>query len=102
MGVVFRPPWTARRIFFTHGSPLGSRRRRANVSEVQFQAALRDADATGNWSEVITLYIEAAQGEAEAFYLTHAYIHALEAKDPRAPDLKQRLVALGSDVDDTA
>lgn len=72
------------------------------MSTDRFQAALRDGQETGDWSEVITLYIEAARDDAEAFYLTHAYIHALEANDPRAPDLKQRLVALGSDVEDTA
>lgn len=46
------------------------------------------------------MYIEAARGEAEAFYLTHAYVHALESKDPRALELKRRLVALGSDIED--
>lgn len=65
-----------------------------------FEAAVRSAEISGDWSTVITQYVDAAQGEAEAFYLTHAYIHALEAKDPRAPVLKARLVDLGSDVPD--
>ncbi len=47
------------------------------------------------------MYIDAAVGEAEAFNLTHAYIHALEASDPRSGPLKQRLIALGAEVPDT-
>lgn len=43
------------------------------------------------------MYVEVAEGESEAFYLTHAYIHALEMGDDRAPMLKKRLVALKAD-----
>lgn len=47
--------------------------------------------------------MEAAEAEATrqgaAFYLTHAYVHALEANDPRAAALKQRLIALGAEVE---
>ncbi|ABD54805.1 hypothetical protein [Jannaschia sp. CCS1] len=70
----------------------------------RFEAALRTARGTGDWSDVIALYLKAAEAEGDpqgtAFYLTHAYIHALEAGDPRVPSLKTRLVALGADVPD--
>lgn len=72
------------------------------MAEDRFEAALRDAEFTGDWSAVISLYIEAATGEAEAFNLTHAYIHALEAGDARAPALKARLVALRAEIEDQA
>ncbi len=63
------------------------------------QAAIHRAEETGEWADVITSYIGAAHAGSpgEAFYLTHAYIHALEANDPRAPDLKTRLIALGAE-----
>lgn len=64
----------------------------------RFEEAVQRATWTGDWSEVITSYMAAAEGAAEAFYLTHAYVHALEAADPRAPALKAQLVALGADV----
>lgn len=70
------------------------------MSEDRFDAALGDAQQTGDWSAVISLYIGAALAEAKAFNLTHAYIHALEVNDPRAPGLKARLVALGSEIDE--
>ncbi|QXT38693.1 hypothetical protein [Gymnodinialimonas ceratoperidinii] len=69
----------------------------------RFDTALRRARETGDWSEVIALYVAAADAETEAqgaaFYLTHAYVHALEAGDPRAASLKTRLIALGAEVD---
>lgn len=74
------------------------------MAQARFEATLRGAQATGDWSAVISMYIEAAEGDAErdaeAFYLTHAYVHALEAGDARAMGLKARLVALGSDRED--
>lgn len=63
-------------------------------------AALLAAHAAGDRGSLIALYAQASDastGVASAFYLTHAYIFALEAGDPRAPDLKARLVALGAD-----
>ncbi|UWQ97491.1 hypothetical protein K3728_08240 [Rhodobacteraceae bacterium M385] len=58
---------------------------------------------TGDWAQVITLYMQAADAEATqqgaAFYLTHAYVHALEAGDPVADTLKQRLIALGAEIE---
>lgn len=63
-------------------------------------AALHHARQSGDWSGVISAYIGAARGESEAFYLTHAYIHALEAGDARAPGLRKRLVTLRAEVED--
>lgn len=74
------------------------------MADNRFEAALRDARQTGDWSTVISMYVEAAEGHgegnSEAFYLTHAYIHALEAGDVRADHLKARLVTLGAEVQD--
>lgn len=70
------------------------------MAQDRFEAALHGARQSGDWSAVISLYMGAAQGEGEAFYLTHAYVHALEACDARAATLKARLVALGAEVPD--
>nr|WP_284266741.1 hypothetical protein [Roseicyclus sp. Amp-Y-6] len=61
------------------------------------------AHAKADRPALIGLYAEAAEtatGTAAAFYLTHAFVFALEAGDARAPVLKARLVALGADVPD--
>ena len=66
-------------------------------------AALLAAHAKGDHAALIGLYAEAAEaatGAAAAFYLTHAFVFALEAGDARAPVLKARLVAIGADVPD--
>ena len=46
-----------------------------------------------------TLYSEAAEAaedlEARCFYLTHAYVFALEIGDDRAKELRARLVGYG-------
>jgi hypothetical protein len=64
-------------------------------------AALIEAHARGDRAGLIALYAEAADTagdtRARAFYLTHAYVFALEAGDPRAAALKARLVAEGAD-----
>lgn len=74
------------------------------MAKDRFDVALRMARATGDWSGVIDLYMKAAEAEdapqGQAFYLTHAYVHALEAGDPRARDVKARLVALGAEIPD--
>lgn len=48
---------------------------------------------------LVTLYTQAADAadniDAACFYLTHAYIFALERGDPAAPALYQRLKANG-------
>jgi hypothetical protein len=51
---------------------------------------------------LIALYEEAAAQAREAtqrgFFLTHAYVHALEAGDPRAETLRDRLRAMGREA----
>jgi len=51
---------------------------------------------------LIKLYAEAADGandlDASCFYLTHAYVFALEAGAPHAKDLHARLVKHGREA----
>lgn len=64
-------------------------------------AALLTAHAADDRPALIRLYAKAADmsdGTAAAFYLTHAYVFALEAGDPRAAGLHARLVAIGADL----
>jgi hypothetical protein len=68
-------------------------------------AALLAAHAADDRCALIGLYADAAEVAADtaaAFYLTHAFVFALEAGDPRATALKARLVALGADLPDAA
>lgn len=57
------------------------------------------AHARGDRAALVTLYSQAAQDAAEDsaryFYLTHAYVYALEAGHPQAPVLRAQLVAAG-------
>ncbi len=66
-------------------------------------ARLLAAHAAGDWSALVTLYTEAADTapdpDAAAFYLTHAYVFALELAHPAAPALRARLVAAGRERD---
>ena len=61
--------------------------------------ALRAAHLAGDGAALVGLYCRAAERVAErsarAFYLTHAYVFALETGDPRAADLRSRLRAMG-------
>ena len=63
------------------------------------QARLLAAHETGNTSALVSLYTEAAEAavseDAAGFYLTHAYIYALELGHPAASALRQRLVQMG-------
>ncbi len=65
---------------------------------------LTKAHAVGDTSALAALYEEAADTapdeDAAAFFLTHAYVHALEAPLPCAARLKHRLVSLGREVPD--
>ncbi|MBY6200498.1 hypothetical protein KUV65_03920 [Maritalea mobilis] len=64
-------------------------------------AALLTAHAMKDRDALIRLYAEAAEisdGTAAAFYLTHAFVFALEAGDPRAPVLRAKLVEIGADI----
>ncbi len=69
----------------------------------------RDLDArmiaaheAGDTGALIRLYTQAANEanalDAECFYLTHAYIFALEAGAPEAPILRARLKAHGREA----
>jgi hypothetical protein len=69
-------------------------------------AALHVAHAARDTDRLVTLYEAAADGpasgataaDAAPFYLTHAYVFALEAGDPRAARLRARLVAMGREA----
>jgi len=62
------------------------------------------AHAADDRAALIALYTEASvaaeQPVARNFYLTHAYVFALEAGLPMAADLRARLVAYGSETPD--
>lgn len=65
--------------------------------------ALLAAHAAGDRSELVALYTTAADQanavEATSFYLTHAYVFALEAGMAEASRLKARLVAMGRETE---
>jgi len=77
------------------GSPAKPRGRGA----VSLDAELLAAQTAGDVEALITLYTraseEAVQDAARGFYLTHAYVFALEAGDARAEALAQELRAQG-------
>ena len=75
----------------------GSRRELAALD-----AKLIAAHAAGDGGSLVALYAEAADRaeatgdmDAACFYLTHAYVFALEAGDPAADALHRRLRAHG-------
>lgn len=63
------------------------------------EARLLAAHDRGDQPALVALYVEAADQarsqQAGYFYLTHAYIHALELGHAAAPALRARLVAAG-------
>ena len=65
-------------------------------------AALLAAHAAGDRAALIRLYAQAADAandaDAASFYLTHAYVFALEAGAPEAAALHARLKAEGRDA----
>ena len=65
--------------------------------ESRLEAALR----AGNRTALIGLYEEAAAQAQDdlhrSFFLTHAYVHALEAGDERAAGFKAQLMQMGSE-----
>ena len=62
-------------------------------------ARLLAAHAADDHRALVTLYTEAADeaahDTARGFYLTHAFVFALELHDPRADTLRARLSAMG-------
>jgi len=69
------------------------------TTQPSLDARLLDAHERGDARALIDLYTEAANAvvEAEAFYLTHAYVFALECGAPEVQALHARLAALGSE-----
>ena len=65
-------------------------------------ARLLAAHAADDRAALIALYREASEAAdtpvARNFYLTHAYVFALEAGAPEAADLRARLVAYGAET----
>ncbi|MDJ0820952.1 MAG: hypothetical protein QNJ09_03960 [Paracoccaceae bacterium] len=65
-------------------------------------ARMLAAHAAGDRDALITLYTEAADHadtpDAAYFYLTHAYVFALEAGDERAGPLHARLKSAGREA----
>ncbi len=62
-------------------------------------AQLLAAHAAGDKTALVALYQQASAGAASqdeaAFFLTNAYIYALEIAHPEAAALRARLVAMG-------
>ena len=69
----------------------------------ELDARLLAAHETGDAEALVRLYTEAAdalpENDARYFYLTHAYVYALEINHPHAPALRARLVAAGREPD---
>ncbi|MEM9576712.1 MAG: hypothetical protein AAF999_06830 [Pseudomonadota bacterium] len=67
-------------------------------------AALLAAHEAQDAGLLIRLYQQAAaqtsDPDAAGFYLTHAYVFALEAGDARADALRQRLIEMGRETQD--
>ena len=63
---------------------------------------LLEAHARGDGAALVALYTQAADraasDEAGFFYLTHAYVHALELGHAAAEALRARLVAAGRET----
>ncbi|TCL09741.1 hypothetical protein BXY66_1798 [Shimia isoporae] len=64
-------------------------------------ARLLAAHAAGDKFALVSLYAEAAESAADdktrGFYLTHAYVFALETGDQRAAKLHEILKGMGRD-----
>lgn len=65
----------------------------------RLHAALLNAHKSGDGRAMVALYTEAADDaedvDEEMFFLTHAYIFALECGDPSGAVLRARLEAAG-------
>ena len=65
-------------------------------------AALLSAHVAGDTAALVELYRQAAEAaqdtEAQAFYLTHAHVFAMEIGHPDAAKLRQRLVDQGREA----
>ena len=67
-------------------------------------AQMLDAHTANDAYALISLYTQAADAatdvDAACFFLTHAFVFALEAGDARASSLRARLVQHGREVAD--
>ncbi|MGD9294302.1 MAG: hypothetical protein PVI41_05410 [Roseobacter sp.] len=65
-------------------------------------ARLLHAHKTGDARALVLLYSEAAamseDENATGFYLTHAYVYALDAGHPAAQELRQKLIDMGRET----
>ncbi len=63
---------------------------------------LAEALALGDTAAIVKVYEEAAEAQgndqASAFFLTQAYIHAVEAGLPEARNLRAKLVKMGRET----
>ena len=66
------------------------------------QSRFLEAQASGDAASLVSLYTDAsdtaATEEASGFFLTHAYVYALEAGLDKADALRMRLIAMGRDT----
>lgn len=66
------------------------------------EARLRAAHTAGDKHALVTLYEEAATEaktpEAQGFFLTQAYVYALETGHPKAAELHRRLKTTGREA----
>ncbi len=71
---------------------------------IDLHGKMLDAHAANDVDVLVSLYTQAANEatdvDAECFYLTHAFVFALEAGDPRAGILRARLVKHGREEAD--
>ncbi|MWB77495.1 hypothetical protein GLS40_05610 [Pseudooceanicola sp. 216_PA32_1] len=71
------------------------------IPQPDLDAALLAAHAADDRAGLVTLYETAAHGapaEAQSFFLTQAYVFALETGHPRAAPLRAALVARGAET----
>ena len=65
-------------------------------------AALIAAHAQGDKAKLVALYSDAAKAapseDERAFFLTHAYVFALEIDAPETPDLRMALAQMGREI----
>ena len=65
-------------------------------------ARLLDAHERDDKGALVALYAEAARAAnedtARGFFLTHAYVFALELGHPDAPSLRQQLIEMGRET----
>lgn len=77
---------------------VGSASRLGGVQD-DLQDRLLRAHARNDRAALITGYTQAAEAQSDidaaCFFLTHAYVFALDAGDPRADDLRAKLARHG-------